>query len=353
LVFLGVRRGVLTLLILVALRSGGWAQAQNARVATFVKQFGFTDAEVASMVAGEVVMRDLQTKDDNDVAIVGVVHVSASEQRLVEKPQTLEAFLKNGPVIEIGRFHNPPRVDDLVGLSFDPQDLKAMQSCKHGACDFQMGVAAMELVRKADWSSGSGSKTFVGQLKRSIVDDLVAYQREGRMGVYLDNEKPESVTEALRKSLEDSPYLTLGSPFIQYLLEYPKARLPDTQDIFYWSKEKVRDPVTSIHHLIIHKTVDGEATDYTIADKHIADSHYFLAALEVVWLLDDRAGKHGFYGVRLNRTRIDPPRTLRGLLLGKIKKVMKKAMRQSLMDTKKRLEAAGSGPAPLPVRARP
>jgi hypothetical protein len=32
---------------------------------------------------------------------------------------------------------------------------------------------------------------------------------------------------------------------------------------------------------------------------------------------------------------------------------MKKAMRQSLMDTKKRLEAAGSGPAPLPVRARP
>ena len=333
---------MLTFLILAALRSGGWAQAWNPRAATFIKQFGFTDAEVASILAGEVVTRDLQTKDDNDVAIVGVVHVDASEQRLVEKPQELEVFLKNGPVIEIGRFNNPPRVDDLVGLSLDPQDLEAMQSCRHGACDFQIGVAAMELVRKADWSSRSGSTTFVGLLKQSIVDDLVAYQREGRMGVYVDNEKPKSVTEALRKNLEDSPYLALGSPFIQYLLEYPKARLPDTEDIFYWSKERVRDPVTSIHHLVIHKTVDGEATDYAIADKHIADSHYFLAAMELVWLLDDHDGKHGFYGVRLNRTRIDPPRRFRGLLLGRIKKAMKRAMRQSLRDTKMRLEAAGS-----------
>jgi hypothetical protein len=103
----------------------------------------------------------------------------------------------------------------------------------------------------------------------------------------------------------------------------------------------VRDAVTSIHHLIIRKTVDGEATDYAIADKHIADSHYFLAAMELVWLLDDQGGQRGFYGVRLNRTRIDTPRRFRGLLLGRIKSTMRRAMQQSLLDTKKRLEARG------------
>jgi hypothetical protein len=243
-------------------------------------------------------------------------------------------------VLETGHFSSPPQVDDLAGLSFDTPDLR---KCKPGDCEVQMGAAGMDLVKKMDWKSPTAEATFLGLLRQSLVDDVLAYQRDGRMPVYVNNAKPESVAEVLSASLKDSPYLALDSPFIEYLVDYPKASLPDTEDIFYWTRQNVKDPVTSVHHLVIHKTLDGEAADYEIADKHIADSHYFLASLEVVWLLGDAGGKPGFYAVRLNRTRIDPPHLLRGLLLGKIKKGMRKAMGQSLKEVKTRLEAPGPG----------
>lgn len=335
-----MRNGFLALLILAAVTPEGWTHSPSQKAHRFIRRFGFTDAELASMGAGEVVTHLLETKQDNDVAIVGVVHVDASEARLVEPLHELQAFLKDGSVLATGCFSSPPRVDDLAGLTFDTPDLR---KCKPGDCEVQMGAAGMELVKKVDWHSRTAEATFVGLLKQAVVDDVLAYQRDGRMPVYVNNAKPESVAEGLRASLADSPYLALDSPFIEYLVNYPKASLPDTADIFYWTRENVKDPVTSVHHLVIHKTLDGEAADYAIADKHIADSHYFLAAVEVVWLLGDADDKPGFYSLRLNRTRIDPPRLLRGPLLGKIKRGMRKAMGQSLKEMKTRLEAAGPG----------
>ena len=335
-----MRIGLLALLILAAVTPEGWTHSPSRKAHPFISRFGFTDAEIASMAAGEVVTRLLETKQDNDVAIVGVVHVDAPETLLVEPLRELVVFLKDGSLLETGHFSSPPRVDDLDGLSFDTPDLR---KCKPGNCEVQMGAAGMELAKRVDWKSPTAEATFVGLLKQSVVDEVVAYQRDGRMPVYVNNARPESVAEGLHTSLKDSPYLALDSPFIEYLVNYPKAALPDTEDVFFWTRQDVKDPVTSVHHLVIHKTLDGDTADYTIADKHIADSHYFLASLEVVWLLRDADAKPGFYAARLNRSRIDPPRLLRGLLLGKIKKGMRKAMGQSLKDVKMRLEAAGPG----------
>jgi len=334
-----VRRGIFLPLLLAIVGPRAWAGAPAGRAEALVRAFHLSEADLALLGAGKVVTRDLPAKDDNDVAIVGAARIDAPERTLLEDPRELEVFLKDGPILQAGTFSSPPSVDDLAGLSLDAKDLRLSQRCRPGDCDFQLDAGGMDSVRRADWRAGSKGPSFLSLWKEAIVETITSYQRDGRMAVYLDNQPAESVREALERSLADSPYLPLDTPFMRYLLDYPNAPLADTEDVFYWTKERVREPVVSLHHLVIHKDLDGKATDYVIADKHISDSHYFLATVELVWLIDEPGDKASFWAVRLNRTRIDPPREMRGILLGRIRKGMRKAMHQSLTDTKLSLEA--------------
>jgi hypothetical protein len=102
-------------------------------------------------------------------------------------------------------------------------------------------------------------------------------------------------------------------------------------------------PVVSAAHVCIQRVTRGSDTGYFIAIKHIYDSHYFLADTEFLTLVPDTTDRSRFYLVDVVRARIDPPRKLRGFLLGKIKGSMKDALATDVKATRQRLEAA---PAP-------
>jgi hypothetical protein len=140
------------------------------------------------------------------------------------------------------------------------------------------------------------------------------------------------------KILRNSPNLMHYNPeFWKYLLEFPKATLPGVESFVYWSKDKVRKPVVSIVHVCIQK-VENDGGAVFIAMKHIYDSHYFLAAVEFFALVPDGDARTGFFLVQNMRTRLDPPRKLRGILLGKIKSAMQDDLRELLASTKTSLE---------------
>jgi hypothetical protein len=52
---------------------------------------------------------------------------------------TFPSFRKVPQIVELGVFSNPPRLEDLAGLTIDAADLDALEDCKPGNCAVKSG----------------------------------------------------------------------------------------------------------------------------------------------------------------------------------------------------------------------
>jgi hypothetical protein len=299
---------------------------------------GFSEAQVAAVESGQIVTRVLTTREDNDVVIAGAIRVDASKETVVAGLRDLSA-LGGARVIASGRFSDPARLEDLAGLELDRQDLIDLTRCRRGDCDLKLGEAGMEIARQVDWRAPTAAAAAERLLKQVLIDAITAYRSQGAMAVYLDNEVPEKVGEELDKVLEDSPHPAPDSDLLRYALQFPRATLEGFENVFYWSKTNLQKSVVSLHHLVIQKEGEGPAVRFHVADKHILDSHYFLGYLDVLTVSDESPGARSCYVTQLNRTRIDPPRRFRGMLLKKVTGRMKELMEEDLRLLKVRLES--------------
>lgn len=308
-----------------------------------MRKAGFSDAEIVGVEHGAAVSRILPQKDDNDVFVAGVVRIAARPDALVEGLQKIETFRNRPPVLQIGRFGSPPRVEDLDGLTFEAKDLEALRDCRVGDCDVKIDASAMGLVRRVDWKARDAEAQASRVLKEVLVAQVKSYLEDGAsaMAVYNDNEIPESTAAEVAKILgNDANLLRLSPDLLRYALEFPKAPLPDVESLVYWSKEKTRKAVVSVAHVLIQRVPVGTATGYSVVMKHLYDSHYFLANTEFLTILPEDSGKPGFTLVHVLRARIDPPRSFRGMILGKMREGMRDALIRDLDVVRKRLETA-------------
>ena len=325
-----------------------WAHASSGEPQTYMRKVGFTAAEVATMESGKPVTRIVPQQDDNDASVLGVIRIAAPVAALVEGIRRIETFRKGGPTLQIGRFGTTPDVSDLEPLVIDDSELEDLRRCKVGDCEIRIGTAAMDLARRVDWNAPDAHSRASQLIKESMARLVKGYLEHGSTGmaVYNDHDLPESVSADWEKILRNSPDLMEYDPeFWRYLLAFPKATLPGVESFVYWSKDRIRKPVVSIVHACIQRVEKAGSTDYFIALKHIYDSHYYMANAEFLTLVPDRDTRTGFFLVHSLRARIDPPRKLRGMLLGKIKGAMRDELVELLQGTKDRLEgrAAGSG----------
>ncbi len=305
-----------------------------------MKGVGFSDAEVSGLAQGAIV-RVVQQKEDNDVFVLGVVRIAAPAESFVEALRKIETFRNRPPILEIGRFATPPRIEDLAPLTFDTRDLEMLRTCKVGDCDLKVGAETIELARKIDWKAKDAYGEASRLMKSVLLAQVTKYLQDGApaMTVYNDNDAPESSAAETLKLLGGDPKLLQFTPeFMKAFLDFPNGTLPNLENFIYWSKEKTRRPVVSVAHVCIETGPQG--TGYRVATKHLYDSHFFLANLEFLTLLVEGGGASGFTLVHVLRARVDPPRSFRGIILGKIRAGMRDALAQDLEAAKRRLEAA-------------
>lgn len=324
---------------LLAVQAAAAATPAEPAVRAFVERIGLSDADVAAADGGGVVTRILRGAQTGDVVVVALLRVCGAMEPLAGGLAQLDPFLSLGDSRQYGLFGEPPRIEDLDALRFDRRDLRDARGCEPRDCSLKLDRAGMDRVR--GWRAGprGADARLADLLKESMLDAVAAYRRDGSLPVYLDKSHPVSVSDELRSSLEGSPYLDGGTPFLRYVLGYPRVTLPDTRDIYYWSSEKLRKPITSVHHLAIHRLSDGGVVRYAVADQHISDSHYFRARIELLWLLrgDDTSG---FYCVRLSRARIDPPAWFSGIAMGKVRHRTRESLERQLRAARQRFQAS-------------
>ena len=283
----------------------------------------------------------------------GVVSIAVPSARFLERFGDIERFEKGPGIPQIGRFSNPPRLEDLRSLTLPARDVAGLAECSPGDCGVKLSTTAMTRFRsQIDWSSPNPSLPAHTMVREMILDLVLAYQAQGNaaLGRYDDGDEPLLVAEQFRGLLANSNQLPVPVPeLLSYLDQYPRGRPAGAHDFFYWSVvEFGLRPTLRVNHVVIYPlTARPSGVSHVIAIKQLYATHYFHTALELRFLVDDGRGSDasGFYLLSVIRSRADGTTGLKGSLLRPIiSRRSRSGVRGYLEYLKRQVERPASAP---------
>jgi hypothetical protein len=329
---MNMSKGICIALVLACPASTPAAEANRA-VAFLRAAVGFSEAQISSVEAGQVVTKQLPAADKPEIAAFGAVRVPGDRAACLRRlANDVGRSRRGGAILEIGRFSLPPRVEDLHALTLDEGDLAAGRECKPGDCDIKLSRSAMERIqREVDWRATDAPSRATSLVKEMLVEYASAYIKGGTaaMATYADKDHPVETSAEFGKLLTASPYLVEYVPELhRYAAAYPAASLSGAEDVFYWCKDKYAPKATvSLFHVVVWN--DPRRDFAVVASKRIYASHYFRAGVELLAVVAAPGG--GFYLMDLYRVRIDPPTgMLAGTAMGKIRGGIEQAVGENL-----------------------
>jgi hypothetical protein len=294
-------------------------------VDTLLRQtLGFSAADMRALDAGSAAIRSLDTPVREALANVAAVYVETTPDHFLERFRDIVRFEKGPGIPQIGRFSDPPRLDDLAGLTLPAPDVASLRTCRPGDCGVKLSAAAMGRFRNdVDWSSADAANEANAVTREMLFDLVRTYQRDGNaaLGTYEDGSQPLSVGSEFHALLaSDVPTPARVPALLAYLDEYPRGRPRDVEEFFYWTvvdfglKQTIR-----VNHAVIYRLEDSPPSpvSYAIAIKQLYASHYFFTTLELRFLIEDTrpASRHGLALVSITRSRNDGMTGFKGLFL--------------------------------------
>jgi hypothetical protein len=317
----------------------------------------FSPSDFAALDRGEPVARVLDT-ERREVAIVGAIRIKAPRERLLDRYRDVSSLRGSGIVLEVGTFGNPPRAEDLKGLSPETYDLERIRDCRPGDCGVRVSAETMaRFGREVNWRAGDWREQAGSLWRRVLAEYAAGYRATGALGDYRNKATPLSVAEEFDVLFEQSrDFSSIAPEFFAYLQGFPRATLEGAEDILYWEKDDIGlRPITSITHLTLYTPGHRgpqPRRPALVATKQIYATHYFDAGLGLTLAFDD--GPDGFYMLSLNRART---RSLQGFMRALVRSTVlrrsRDAMEHVLRSTRQALERPGQeeGGAPA-ARAR-
>jgi hypothetical protein len=320
----------------------GTGQTADSRAAINAQQFLAAHFQLGSndfrdLERRRPVTRTLGTADGREVAVLGVVRIGAPATFYLEQLRNVVAFKKAGAaVLQIGTFSKPARVEDIAGLSLDERDLESLQRCRPRDCKIQLSAEALESFRRdIPWGS-TGARAAADRMMRQVLVELVNRYRESgdaALMTYVDGDEPLSLSNEFRSMVASRPAILERFPHLhQHVIEFPRRSTEATEDIVYWSKEKMGPAVIiTVTHLTLTRLVGGPEGAYAAASKQIYGSHYFDSSLGVTILLDVPSGSNaGMFMAYVNRSRLD---ALGGFFGGLKRTIVRSRTRSAMGDS--------------------
>ena len=89
--------------------------------------------------------------------------------------------------------------------------------------------------------------------------------------------------------------------FYNYLLDYPKGKPANVENMFYWDKVKFGlKPTLRVVQVVTMQGNHPHEPAYTIAEKQLYSSHYFETALDITYCIrSDDPTQPGFYLIKV------------------------------------------------------
>ena len=266
-------------------------------------QATLTPADRRAIDRGETIGRTIDGTS-GQVGVYAVSRIDAGPEALVATARSIEDLKRSSFVKGIGRFSNPPRLEDLNALVLPPKELQAAIGCRPGSCSLKL--QPREIDRLAAESSRKGPD----------LDERV--QRAFRGVVFARVEA----------------YLAAGAPQLTALAN--RAVTPETESFLYWSMETygAGKPVVLVTHVnIVPPASPGDAA--VVIGKQLFASHYINDAVALTAITTDAATGTRYLLYR-NQTSVD----LLGGILGPIRRaVLESRLRRDVPGIIQKLRA--------------
>lgn len=292
--------------------------------------FRFPPADVADLEKGKVVTRGLPGTSAGEVAAVGAIRVRASRDTFVDRYRDIARFKRGPDVVQIGRFSDPPVLDDLQALTVLKQDVD-LRGCRVGNCDIRLPADIIaRFQREVDWKARDADARAAQLFKIVLLDNVRAFVSggPGRIVQYDDDRRPVRPVDDFLGLLAASPYVAQLAPgLVEHLKGAPASRIAGAEDLLYWSKEKFGFTpfITVTQATILPATPSG----VVIASRDVYSSRYFDASLTLTLASDAVNVPNAFYLVYVNRSRAN---ALKGALSGFRRSIVERRAKSSLEE---------------------
>jgi hypothetical protein len=298
-------------------------QSIDPRLATLFGQMELTAQQRAAIDAGRPVAKVLTWGGPSEVYVFGAVHVDGSPETYLTLARNVGRLAGTPGYLATGDLPSTAKSADLGGLSLDPDDIKALKTCREGDCDVQLPSSSIKAFQDAvNWSQPDAAGQVNGLARGMVLDLVREYRRGGNaaLGVYRDKQQPARVADQFETMVSRSASLPdFVSELRQYLLEYPEKDLRGADSFFYWEKVNFgMKPTVRVNHGVVYR-VGGATGASAVAIKQLYASHYFHTALDVsVCVRDAGAQPRGYYLVTLKSSEQDGLTGAKGSALRKV-----------------------------------
>lgn len=271
----------------------------------------FTSDDLTALEAGRAVAKLLPSNDKRELAVSGVVRIHAPAD------QCFVAFRKgltsksNQAIQQIGAFSDPPRIEDLEGLTLDGREIDDIRKCAARDCRLKMSA---ELIARfhaeVDWASPDYQRQATQLFRQMLLEYVRDYLARGDAALmeYDDKNRIVRLSDEQHSLLEADVYANYAAPeFVNYLKSFPRKGAPAVENLIYWSKVKFGfKPVVTVTHAAVYRRGES-APQVLVALEQIYANHYFDSSLGLVAFLNfpSPAVKDYSYMLYTNRSRVD------------------------------------------------
>jgi hypothetical protein len=332
------------------------AAASNADPFAFFQPSVVVDVdERRQLDRGKPIARVVPAKD-LEVAIFAAVPVNISGDRLVAWMRRIEELKRSAYVLAIGRFSDPPRIEDLDRLALDDDELSEILACRPGHCSLKLSAAEITELQRAAAAAGNGWRPAVQQAFRAAVLVRVKlYLADGHAALapYVDGSTAVWPATRFASVLGHSVFLTERLPqFAQHLSRYPRTPTPAVESFVYWSKERLATKaIVSATHVNILRSEAPGLPDALVAGKEIFATHYVNASLGITAIMRGEPGGSN-YLVYVNRSEVDVLGSMFGGLVRWFLQRRLKAEAASVLEGLRRRLESGE-PPPIETKVSP
>jgi len=325
---------------MLALAAGPTSDLQPELRLLLARDLKFSSSEIADLERGRIAKRVLPANAAGEVAVVGGVRVHASKEKFVAAYRDIRRFKQGPDIVQIGRFQNPPQLDDLAPLTVVHEDVD-LRECKVGDCDIRLPADVIaRFQHEVDWRSADADAQAARLFKHVLFDEVSAYVsgRGHRILQYDDDKRPVRPVDDFAGLLRNSPYLDVVLPGLgAHFDRFPHSRLEGADDFLYWSKEKFGlTPFISVTHVAL---VPDGPHQFVAATRDVYSTRYVDASLSLAIASDSISDSGSIYLVYVNRSRAN---ALKGALSKLRRTIVERRARGSLEDNlknvKRRLE---------------
>jgi len=308
------------LLLAVGLGAHVGARTQPPSI---LSTLGLTVEEISAVDAGRPVAKVLSWGGPSEIYVFGAVHVDGTSETYLKAARDVQ-HSSGASGYRVGELSEQATEVDLSALTFEPDDVKALKSCREGACDVQLPTASIDAFRQGvDFSRPTAADDANALARTMLLQMLRAYQQGGdhALGDYRDKQHPTRIAEQFETMVGRASVLPDVMPELRrYLLDYPNASLAKAESFFFWEKVSFGlKPTIRVNHGVVYRG-RAEGRDFgAVAIKQLYATHYFHTALDLSVCVDDGAGSgEGFYLLTLKGSQQDGLTGVKGSMLRKI-----------------------------------